>query len=702
MMSSPPISKDSSKTLSLAEIAAIFWRHRLISFITAVLVTATVVLVSFRLTPMYEATASLAVDRGHQAVEFQFDPSMGGIDFSLLNTQKEMILATPVLEECLKQSDLLKGPAFTDPTIEPIKVLRDRLKVTTKRDSWVINIALRDENRARAESALQALLNAYSNAQSEQKSDKANLALHFLSNQVSNARERMDEARKREQLFQTDKAIITSDQEKNPVAQRLELINQERGALDKEIAENQALIHQLNDASHTSDSDARVQNLLRIEAINRHPVVMEQQKLLYELQDKEVLLSQKYGPMHPRILEIHEQIATKKHHLAEACALAEATIQGHYQELQIQAHDLKDRISIVELELNQYRANVASLQALIQETKSREDMYQILARRLNEEEVTSRQDAKQVTVIEPPKAGDKPVNIKKGLFLGASLLLGFICALTVALTAEALDRRIRGAFATQEISQLNLLGQLPFIPGLTPLGKEGDPDQPNVLAEAYRALRAALRLTRSTAQGSQVIVITSSGPGEGKSTVTTRLGISLASAGAKVLLVDGDLRRPSLQKQIGENSERGFSFLLAGEADIMPLQTVHQRLDFLSVGVRPPNPAELLHSPSLSSALSKWRSQYDYIIIDSPPVGLVSDALAVGELADGVILVVRDRVTTKSGLILSLERLSPIRSKILGLIFNAEQAESAGYGYYYQYKYKYGYVYGSVPEPKKS
>ncbi len=656
-------SSDPSKPLNFTEMISSFWRHRLISISTMLLVTATIILVTFRLTPVYEATASLVVDKGHKAVEFQYDPSTGGIDFSLLNTQKEMIWAMPVLEQCLKNCDLLTGPAYAASDNEPAKILKDRIKITTKRDSWVINIALRDESPKRAIQGLQSLLDAFAANQSEQKSDKANLALHFLSNQVSNARDKMEESRKREQNFQTEKAIVTSDQEKNPVAQRLELLNQERGALDKDLAESQALLQQLDAADKFSESGPRIQAQLRIESINRHPVVMEQQKLLYDLEDKEVLLGQKYLPKHPRMLEIHEQIATKNVHLAEACALAEATIRGHHQELQIQTRDLKNRVSLVEDELNQYRSNVASLQALIQDTKSREEMYQTLLRRLNEEEVTSRLDAKQVTVIEPPEASDKPVNIKKALFASAAIIMGLVCGIAISFVAEALDRRVRGAYATQEMTQLNLLGQLPFISGLAPLGKGGDPEKPNVLAEAYRALRSALRLTRTTPKGCQVLVITSSGPGEGKSTVTTRLGISFASVGSRVLLVDADLRRPSLQKQLGDNLERGFSFLLAGDTDIKPVPTDHPNLDLLSVGVRPPNPSELLHSPALTTALSLWRSCYDYVIIDSPPIGLVTDSLAVGELADGVILVVRDRVTLKSTLLLSLDRLALFAAK---------------------------------------
>jgi capsular exopolysaccharide synthesis family protein len=696
------------KPLTLSDLAATCWRHRWASLGAAALVAVTVVLATFRLTPMYEATATLAVDKGHKAVDFQVDPTSGSIEFSLLNTQREMIVAAPVLEQCLKGSDLLQGPAYADAGGDPVKVLKERIKVTTKRDSWVIGITLRDESAERAERALRSLLDAYAASQAAQKSDKAGFALHFLSDQVSTARERLEEARKREQEFRVSKALVDSDPDKNAAAMRLAQLNQDRGGIDKAIAEAQALLHQLDQANAAGDRDACVQALLRIEAVNRHPVVVEQQKLLYELQDKAVLLGQKYQDKHPRMIEITEQILAKRAHLAEACALAQATVRGHYQELQLQAAEIKVRIAAAEDELNAYRTNLANLQALIQETKSREDMHQTLLKRFNEEQVAGGYDAKQVTVIEPPKAGTRPVNIKKPLFLAAALFLGLVAGVLVALVAETLDRRVRGAAATQELTQLTLLGQLPFVAGLAPLGKGGDPEQPNVLAESYRALRAALRLSRHAPAGCQVLVVTSSGPGEGKSTVTTRLGISLASAGGRVLLVDGDLRKPSLQRQLGDATERGFSFLLAGEQDIAPVATEHQRLDFLAVGVRPPNPAELLHSPAFAQAIARWRAAYDYVLIDTPPLGLVTDALIAGEHADGVVLVVRDRVTAKSTLRLVLDRLAPIRGKVLGVVFNAEQLAGSGYGYYYQYQYKYGYggqkpaLPERQPEPRKA
>jgi capsular exopolysaccharide synthesis family protein len=688
------------RPLTLTDLLATCWRRRWLCLTMLVVVTATVVLATFRITPLYEATATLSVDRGRKPVDFQYDPSSGAVEFGFLNTHRDMLMANPVMEQALATSDLLQTPAYAD-AVDPVKQLRDRVRVTTKRDSWIITVALRDEVPARAKQALEALLAAYAANQSSHKSERASGALSFLSTSVDTERKRLDEARKREQDFRIAKAIVSNNAEASPIAQRLDLLNRERASLDQQLAGTQALLQQFAEAERAQDPAARLQALLRIEPVGRHPVVVEQQQQLYLAQDEAQALRQKYGDKHPRMLEANGLIVAKQQRLEEAVALGLAGVQAQHQKLQFQYVELLTRTATAERELNGYRTSLASLQALEAETKSREEMFNRLLTRMGEEEVASRLDAKQVVVFDPPKADSRPVNIRKSLFAAGALAAGLVAAVLAALGAEALDRRVRGAGATQELTGLPLLGQLPFVSGLVPLGKGGDPDQPPVLAEAYRALRAALRLTRRGQSGSQVLVVTSSGPGEGKSTVSTRLGIALAAAGARVLLVDADLRKPTLHKQLGDDRERGLSFLLAGEEGIEPAATDHQRLDFLPVGVRPPNPSELLHSPAFATAVGRWRLRYDFVLIDSPPLGLVSDALSIAEMADGLLLVARDRITAKGTLRLVLDRLQPLRSKVLGLVFNAEQLDSAGYGgYRYAYGYRYGY--GQPPEAKQA
>lgn len=686
--------------LTLTDLLETCWRRRWLCVGVFVAVAATVILATFRITPLYEASATLAVERGRKAVDFQYDPSSNSVEFSFLNTHRDMLTAGPVLEQTLSTTGLLQTPAYAEST-DVTKLLKERIKVTTRRDSWIITVALRDEDPERARLALEALLKAYTANQTTLKSERASDALTFLSTSVDTARERWDEARRKEQEFRREHAIVSGAAETSPVSQRIDLLNRERTTLDQQLSASQALLKQIHDADRVTDPGERLQTLLRIEAIGRHPVVVEQQQQLYEAEDAAKTLEQKYGDKHPRMIEANELIASKRQRLGETVAQARSGIETNQQSLKLQYDELMARTAEAQRELAIYRGNLASFQALEAETRSRELMFNRLLTRMDEEEVASRLDAKQVVQIDPPKTDLRPVNIRKTLFAAGALAAGLVAAVLAALCAEALDRRVRGAAATQELTGLPLLGQLPFVPGLLPLGKGGDPEHPALLAEAYRALRAALRLTRSDPHGSRVLVITSSGPGEGKSTVSTRLAIALAAAGAKVLLVDADLRKPTLQKQLGDERERGLSYLLAGEEGVEPAASDHPRLDVLPVGVRPPNPSELLHSPALASAIARWRTTYDYILLDSPPLGLVSDALSVGELADGVLLVVRDRVTAKGTLRLVLDRLQPLRSKVLGLVFNAEQIDSAGYGGY-NYRYGYQYGYGQKPDAGKA
>jgi capsular exopolysaccharide synthesis family protein len=690
----PPPNSAPAAPLTLGDLVAIIWRRRAWAVTSCVVVAASVVLWSFRLTPLYEAKASLAVDRGRQAVDFQRDPDSAHVEYSLLNTQRDLLLSTPVLEAALRACDLDRGPAYAN-SPDPVSVLRLRLKVSTSRDSWVIETSLRDEDRGRATAGLDAVVNAFLAKQTERNTDRSKGALAFLSQNVAEERVRVDEARKRAQDFRTAHNILGSDPDKNQYSDRLAALNLMRVDLDKQLAARRAVMDQLDVAGRAS-GDERTQRLLQIEAVASHPVVIEQQKQLIELLDKQISLGQKYGDRHPRMIEIGDQITAKRAQIAAAIDMARATIEADHQQLDAQSKGLAERIASAEVELNAYRKDLISLEALEQEVRTSEKLFEQLLTRLGEEEVSSRLDTNRVQVVDPPKAAIEPVNIRKALFVAAALFLGVAAGALAALVVENLDRRVRGPLGVQALTGLPLLGQLPHVANLKPLGRGGNPDEPNSLAEAYRAVRASLRLARRNDDRHHVLAVTSSSPGEGKSTVSARLAITLAAAGAKVLLVDADMRKPTLHHHIGENAERGLSFVLAGEAGIEPMPTSFPNLEFLPVGVRPPNPAELLHSTALRLMVERARAHYDYIILDTPPLGLVSDAFAVAEHADQVLLVVRDRHTSKSLLRQVMLRLSPLGEKVVGTVLNGERRESDGY-YYYDYAYKYGYGYGYGP-----
>jgi capsular exopolysaccharide synthesis family protein len=204
-----------------------------------------------------------------------------------------------------------------------------------------------------------------------------------------------------------------------------------------------------------------------------------------------------------------------------------------------------------------------------------------------------------------------------------------------------------------------------------------------MVGESYKLLRSTIRLT-STRRACRRIAVVSPTMGDGKSTVTHHLGASLADGGSRVLLIDVDMRHPSQDGLFGIRTEKGLSLLLAGERGIEP-SPQRPNLDYLGVGMRPPNPADLLCSPELEALLERCSPQYDFILLDTPPLNFVTDALIVGAVADELVLVVRDLSTTRGALLDAMQRLEPLHAKLSGFVLNAARERSEA-GTYYIFK----------------
>jgi capsular exopolysaccharide synthesis family protein len=233
----------------------------------------------------------------------------------------------------------------------------------------------------------------------------------------------------------------------------------------------------------------------------------------------------------------------------------------------------------------------------------------------------------------------------------------------------------------EDLTRLPVLGRLPHVRRLPSIKHTDDSPAFRQFQEAHRDLRTALRLYRRS-EGCQVLAVVSCGPGEGKTTVAAYLATSLAEANIRVLLVDGDLRRPTLHRVMEEDGTQGLGSLLSGDAqDCVPVPTSLPKLDFMGAGTGIANPAELLHSRQLPELMAHWRTLYDYIIIDTSPLGLVSDGLLFGELADGLLWVVRDRVSRKDVVRHVREVLAPLSSRLLGCIYNGDADFRSRYGY---------------------
>lgn len=219
------------------------------------------------------------------------------------------------------------------------------------------------------------------------------------------------------------------------------------------------------------------------------------------------------------------------------------------------------------------------------------------------------------------------------------------------------------------------------------------PDAPFQFVEAYKSLRTNLEFL-SASSGCKVILITSSAPEEGKSNVAINLATTMAAGGKKVVLVDGDLRKGSLSRYLHLNRNRpGISNVVANQCTLADALVRFKNVQFtlLPVGPLPPNPSEMLATPAVEALFKGLREYYEYVIVDTPPVSVVTDAAVMCRFADGAILVVRPGVTTTQGAQLSKKNLEAVHAHILGVVLNGYDAKRAGHkdGYYYSYSYDY-------------
>lgn len=299
----------------------------------------------------------------------------------------------------------------------------------------------------------------------------------------------------------------------------------------------------------------------------------------------------------------------------------------------------------------------------------------------------------KIKTIQPavvPAAPTSP-NVPLNLVLGA--LVGLALGIGAAVLRTVLDTRIHSQHDIEQITDKPLLGGIAFDPDAKkrPLIVHADPRNPR--AESFRSLRTNLQFV-NVEGGPRSFVVSSAGPGEGKSTTTANLAISLAETGASVVLIDGDLRLPRVAEYLGIEGGVGLTDVLVGRAELTDVLQKWGRGKFfvLPAGRIPPNPSELLGSMAMARLLEQLTSQFDYVLIDAPPLLLVTDAAVVSKLTGGAILVAASGSTKKQELAGAVRTLESIGSKLLGVVVTmlpTKGPDSYGYG-----AYSYGPVSG--------
>jgi polysaccharide biosynthesis transport protein len=379
-----------------------------------------------------------------------------------------------------------------------------------------------------------------------------------------------------------------------------------------------------------------------------------------------------------------KRIAERAANDLEVASKAEQGARAAYQSDRIAAEKLNDKS--IEYAI------------LSKEADQSQELYQDLLKRLKEAGILEGLHSSNITVVDPASTPAAPSKPQVPLYLALGAALGIFFGCCAALLVDAVDNKIQG---TEEIEalQIPVLGIAPQIEA-NKIGSRAIVlgSQHTAFGEAVRRLRSGLLISRSVTPP-QVLLISSANPGEGKSTLALNLAASLSQFGKKVLLVEADMRRPVLRRRLGLDGQDGLSALLSDQEaapGIVPVAT-DPNLHVLAGGPVPPYPAELLGSRRMQMLVEEWRSEFDFVVVDSPPVLPVTDSQLLAELADAVVLLARVGFTTRPALeraykLLYMHRKDPARPAIGVLLNFVSLRSSAYYGYYGEYggkKYQY-------------
>jgi len=697
-----------------------------------VVITVLVAIHSFRATKLYDAVGRIAIN--HQNTDALGMKEMGGgydeDDYIVgLDTQAKILESNAIALQVIQNLHLDQDPRFTG---VPVKAasraipvgspgltsaqengllggFRGGLSVKVLPRTRIIELHFLSTNPHLSAQIVNEVANVYIEQNFKAKFESTVRTSEWLSQQLSDLQLKVETSQQRLVDYQKEHGIVGVDEKQNIITTKLDQLNKELTDAEMDRIQKESL--------YRMSLEGRPELLPRGTSLNE--VAIDSLKNQEgSLRAQLAAVATQFGPNYPKVKELDTQLKVVQDGLKTELASGADRYKTTYQASLEREKLLRDAFENQKQEANQLNESAIQYNLLRRDYESNRQLYDGLLQRLKEAGVAAGLKSSNVQVIDKarvptgPSQPNIPRNIMTGFFLSLAGGIG------LAFLLEMLDNSVRSPDQVELIAGLPTLGMIPSGVRLNPsygrtlkplrAGSQIVPQQESVetichmrpqsqSAEAYRTLRTSILLS-SWGAPPKVLLVTSPMAQEGKTTTSVNTAIVLAQRGARVLVVDADLRRPSIHKAFGLSQRPGLSEYLTGNVAETPIVAWSQlpNLHVLPSGGSPPHPAELLGSALMNEAIAQWRKDYDHVVIDTPPALSVTDAVLLSVQADSVILVIRSGHTSKQGLRRAKQLLAYVNSKIIGVVVNAMDLNASDYYYYYgYYGKKYGYYYKS-------
>ena len=702
----------SFSAVGLPEIYRLLKRRKWLVLLIFVVFVAASAVYTLRLPKRYEALCKIDIDLNTPKSVLALDSqsSASAATEQKMATQLSILESQSIAWKVIEELKLDTNPAFSGRPAgaahKPLNSLTDQqryslirlfqggLGVQLERGTEIVQIRYKSTDPVLAATIANTVAAKYIQRNFETKYNTTHETSAWLQDQLETLRHQVDADQKNFEEFQKRTGLLQTGEGHNAIVDRLAQLNSDLSKAQADRIMKEVTFRE----SMVSDPD-------QIAAANNFPGLTSLRAQKITLESQYASLSPKYGDSYPRVAQIKSELAEVNRTIATELRRGRNQLELEYKLASENENKLRAATEMQKQQIFSMNEDALHYSILQSQVASGRALYQDLTRKLQEAQITSGLSSDTISVIDPALTPNIPSEPRRALNIEAGALLGLVVAFAVVFLIENANATIRTG---EDIYRYSGLPLLSIVPHLSPaqrslkVGRKegvGEADtlglEPRVLqfpqshfAESFRVLRSALLLSHA-GDPPQLIVICSAWTKEGKSTVTINLATVLAQMNRKVLLVDADLRRPTLHHKLGlPRTEKGLSNLLAVSqspplAEYLHPTTIFPGLDFLPAGPLPPSSSELLMSPRMSQLFDEWRKEYDFIVVDTAPLLAVSDTTALVATADTTVVVVRDDATRKQSLQSVRDTIVSVRGRVAGVVLNDVRTSSEAYYAYY-------------------
>ncbi|GEM_PF-39617 len=713
----------------------VIWRHRKVSLVFLIAVVGASLLISILTKPMYRATSTVEVAlENPQIVSFKEVLEDNTQTAEFYNTQQELIQSRSMAEAVLSKYDLWDNPDFkvsqiifnpipsllsyVDESVDYIRLIftkpqngendaneaeqkaerekirrgwkidefLSRVSVSANPNSRIITITFDAYSPTFAAKIADAIADTFVSWSLDRKLEATRNARDFLHRQLAEVKGDLEKSELALHKFQTDNNIVSLDANQNLILSQLQELDKSLSQVTAEKTAKESLYKSVE--SGNPDEIIEVLSDPIIQGLKA-----EYNKLLVDYSN----LSATFKPDYPPLKQLQARIDEIRARINAETKKRVAAIKADYETSARKEELLKERAGEQEKLALALNEKTIQYRALEREVESNKSIYESLLQRSKETEVAGGIRAGNIQVVDSAAIPSDPFkpNIPRNLLL--AIVVGLIGGVGIAFALEFFDRTVKTPEEIREKMRLPVLGAVLRLPEnggykrlKSPIEKLYMLEPRSPFSEAIRTLRASVMLS-SQDHSLRSILVTSCWPGEGKTTIAANLAISLAYGPNRVLLVDADLRHPTLSKTFGiSRSSLGLSnYLMFGSEmnEIIHSTDIPQLFVLPSGSVSPSNPSELLHSDEMKELLSKLRSEFNYVVIDSSPAIGLADSIMLSTVADATILVAGAGMAMRRDISHVVKQLSDVGAQFLGVIINC--LEVGKDSYYYRYDQYY-------------